>query len=277
MPDLTDSFVLVTGATDGLGRGLAIELAAQDAVVLVHGRNRGRGEAVINEITSSDGRCEWYEADLSSLARVRALAQRVAAKHQRLDALVNNAGIGIQDPGGGKRVESVDGYELRFAVNYLAPYLLTRLLLPLLKSSAPSRIVNVASGGQSPIHFDDVMLEHDYDGWEAYGQSKLALVSFTFDLADELKGTGVTATCLHPGTFMPTKMVIDAGIAPVDSLESGIEATMRLIASQELEGKTGAYFVRTQESRARSAAYDLDARRRLRELSDRLVGFAGVS
>ena len=277
MPDLTDAFILVTGATDGLGRGLAVELAAQGAVVLVHGRSRERGETVIQEITSSGGRCEWYQADLSSLAQVRALAERIAAEHQRLDVLVNNAGIGMQDPGGGKRVESADGYELRFAVNYLAPYLLTRLLLPLLKSSAPSRIVNVASGGQSPIHFDDVMLERDYDGWEAYRQSKLALVAFTFDLADELKGTGVTATCLHPGTFMPTKMVIDAGISPEDSLESGIDATMRLIASNELDGKSGAYFVRTQEARARPAAYDVESRSRLRELSDRLVGFAGVS
>ena len=277
MRDLADSFILVTGATDGLGRGLALELAAEGAIVLVHGRNAERGEQVLRDIRDAGGRAEWYEADLSSLAQVRALAKHVAAEHQRLDVLVNNAGIGTAVPGGGRRMQSADGHELRFAVNYLAPYLLTRLLLPLLKSSAPSRIVNVSSAGQAAIGFDDVMLERRYAGWQAYCQSKLALNMLTFDLAEELADTRVTATCLHPGTYMPTKMVLAAGVTPQDTLESGVEATMRLIASPELEGMTGKYFVRTVEARAKSQAYDLDARRRLRELSDRLGGLAGVS
>ena len=134
----------------------------------------------------------------------------------------------------------------------------------------------MASIGQAPIDFDDVMLEHGYDGVRAYCQSKLALVMLTLDLADELDGTGVSATCLHPGTYMPTKMVVDAGIQPVDSLESGVEATTRLIADPELDGVSGRYFDRLAESRADSQAYDNEARTRLRELSERLVGVAAA-
>jgi NAD(P)-dependent dehydrogenase (short-subunit alcohol dehydrogenase family) len=132
------------------------------------------------------------------------------ASRNALPVLVNNAGIGTTLPGRGARQESEDGYELRFAVNYLAPFLLTRLLLPTLRQSVPARIVNVASAGQAPINFLDVMQEQNYDGVQAYCQSKLALVMFTFDLAEEFAGTGVTANCLHPATYMPTKMVLAA-------------------------------------------------------------------
>jgi NAD(P)-dependent dehydrogenase (short-subunit alcohol dehydrogenase family) len=190
----------------------------------------------------------------------------------RLDVLVNNAGIGTTDPGGGERVESADGHELRFAVNYLAPFLLTRLLEPLLLASTPARIVNVASAGQAPVDFGDVMLEHGYDGGRAYSQSKLAMISWTFDLAERFAGRGVTATALHPGTYMPTKMVLAAGVEPFDSLETGVRSTIRLIADPALDGVTGRYFDRLEEARARPQAYDPDARRKLRELSERLVG-----
>ncbi|HEY3181965.1 MAG TPA: SDR family NAD(P)-dependent oxidoreductase, partial [Gaiellaceae bacterium] len=190
-----------------------------------------------------------------SLGEVRGLAEQVAADNERLDVLVNNAGIGTAGP----RMESEDGYELRFAVNYLAPFLLARLLV------SAQRIVNVASAGQAPIDFDDVMLERYYDGVQAYCQSKLALVMLTFDLAE----SGVTANCLHPGTYMPTKMVLEAGVRPVDSLESGVAATMRLI---ELEGVSGRYYNRLAEARAHAQAYDPEARRRLGELSLGLCG-----
>ena len=168
--------VLVTGATDGLGKAVSIELARAGATVLVHGRTRDRAEAAVAEIRAASG-SELLRAcagDLASLAQVRSLAESVAAAEPRLDVLVNNAGIGTVEPGGGARVESADGHELRFAVNYLAPFLLTRLLEPLLLRSAPARIVNVASAGQAPVDFDDVMLERDYDGSRAYSQSKLA-------------------------------------------------------------------------------------------------------
>jgi NAD(P)-dependent dehydrogenase (short-subunit alcohol dehydrogenase family) len=196
----------------------------------------------------------------------------IRSEHGGLDVLVNNAGIGTTDPGGGERVESADGHELRFAVNYLAPFLLTRLLEPLLLASAPARIVNVASAGQAPVDFGDVMLEHGYDGGRAYSQSKLAMISWTFDLAERFAGRGVTATALHPGTYMPTKMVLAAGVEPFDSLETGVRSTIRLVADPALDGVTGRYFDRLEEARARPQAYDPDARRKLRELSERLVG-----
>jgi NAD(P)-dependent dehydrogenase (short-subunit alcohol dehydrogenase family) len=266
--------VLLTGATDGLGRALAQELAIRGWRVLLHGRDRTKAEATVREIGRASGNepVDLYLADFSSLANVRGLAEQVLAEHDRLDVLVNNAGIGTAWRGRSEREVSEDGIELRFAVNYLAPFLLTRLLLPLLVRSAPARIVNVASAGQAAIDFDDVMLERDYSGIQAYGQSKLADVMLTFDLADELRARGVTANCLHPGTFMPTQMVLEAGVMPVDSLDSGVEATVRLVADPDLDGVTGTYFERLREARAHPQAYDLDARRRLRELSAELVG-----
>ena len=154
-------------------------------------------------------------------------------------------------------------------MNYLAGYLLTRLLVPLLVHSAPARVVNVSSAGQVPINFDDVMLEHEYSGVQAYCQSKLAQVMFTFDLAEELRDSGVTVNALHPATFMPTKMVRQAGASPMSSLEEGVEATRRLVDGPELEGVTGRYFDGLSEARAHPQAYRSEARRALRELSER--------
>jgi NAD(P)-dependent dehydrogenase (short-subunit alcohol dehydrogenase family) len=276
MRSISETTVLVTGATDGLGRALAAALAEAGATVLVHGRDEARGEETLREIRAEtgSGKLGWYRADLASLREVRALAERVAAEQKRLDVLVNNAGIGTTLPGGGRRLESEDGFELRFAVNYLAPFVLARLLEPVLVASAPARIVNVSSAGQAAIDFDDVMLERRYDGVQAYCQSKLALIMLTFDLADKLTEAGVTANCLHPGTFMPTKMVLSAGISPVDSLEGGVHATMRLISEPELEAVSGRYFNRLADERALSQAYDAGARRRLRVLSEQLTGLA---
>jgi NAD(P)-dependent dehydrogenase (short-subunit alcohol dehydrogenase family) len=274
MRSSSESTVLVTGATDGLGKAVATELARAGASVLLHGRDDARGARTLAEIRAETGsdRLGWYRADLSSLDEVRHLAERIIAEQERLDVLVNNAGIGTVLPGDGRRLESEDGHELRFAVNYLAPFLLTRLLEPLLVDSVPARVVNVSSAGQAPIDFDDVMLEHGYDGVQAYCQSKLALVMLTFDLADELGDRGVTANCLHPGTYMPTKMVLASGVRSIDSLETGVRATLRLIAAPELEGAGGRYFNRLDEGRAHPQAHDPEARRRLRELSERLAG-----
>jgi NAD(P)-dependent dehydrogenase (short-subunit alcohol dehydrogenase family) len=268
--------ILVTGATDGLGRGVAERLAAGGATVLVHGRDDARGEATIRDIRDATGneRLRWYRADLASLADVRALAERVTADEPRLDALVNNAGIGTTLPGDGARQVSADGYELRFQVNYLAHYLLTRLLLPLLERSAPARIVNVSSAGQAPVDFDDVMLERHYEGYLAYCRSKLAQIMFTVDLADELVDRGVTANALHPGTFMPTKIVTHAGVDPLTPLEQGVDATVVLATDPALGGVTGRYFDGRRESRPNPQAGDAAARRRLRDLSDRLAGLA---
>ena len=239
--------------------------------MLIHGRDDSRGEETIRAIRerTGNGELEWLRADLASLDEVRTLAETVTSRHDELHTLVNNAGIGTTSDG---REASRDGYELRFAVNYLAGYLLTRLLLPLIEGSAPARIVNVSSAGQAPIDFDDVMLERGYDGVQAYCQSEVAQVMFTFDLAEELADRGVSATCLHPATFMPTKMVRAGGITPTSSLEEGVEATLRLVVDPELDGVTGRYFNGTRPAEPDPQASDADARRQLRELSDRLCG-----
>ena len=259
---------MITGATDGLGKGIATELAPSGARLILHGRNEEKGRALIEELTPrATGELEWRRADFASLDQVRDLADTLDGE-ERIDVLVNNAGIGTAGP----REESEDGHELTFQVDYLAPFLLTRRLLPLIERSAPGRIVNVSSAGQMPIDFDDVMLERSYSGGQAYCQSKLALVMFTFDLAEELEGTGVTANCLHPGTYMPTNMVSRAGVEPVTPLEDGIAATMRLITSPELENVNGHYFDGTEESAPHPQAEDPEARARLRELSEELTG-----
>jgi NAD(P)-dependent dehydrogenase (short-subunit alcohol dehydrogenase family) len=255
--------VLITGATDGLGRAVAEQLRADGARVLAHGRDAGRLAALGGET---------FRADLSLLDEVRALAEEVERSTDELHVLINNAGIGSGKPDLTTRQESRDGFELRFAVNYLAGFVLTLRLLPLLRRSAPARIVNVASLGQAPIDWDDVMIEHGYSGGRAYSQSKLAQITFTNELAERLDGTGVTVTSLHPATYMPTKIVLEQAGHSIDSLETGVDATVRLAAAPELEGVTGAFFDRQAEARADDQAYDPEARRRLWDLSLELTG-----
>jgi NAD(P)-dependent dehydrogenase (short-subunit alcohol dehydrogenase family) len=273
MRSLEQCVVLVTGSTDGLGKQIAHAVAVAGGSVVLHGRDEAKLEATLRDIregTASE-RLTSYLADFSSLSEVRGLADRILSEHDRLDVVVNNAGIGFGRRDQTARELSQDGYELRFAVNYLAPFLLTRLIEPLVVRSAPARVINVCSAGQSAIDFDDVLLERSYDGLQAYRQSKLALVMFTFDLADELRHNGVTVNCLHPVTFMPTKMVLEAGVSSVSSIERGAHATLRLIADDSLDGVTGRYFDGLNEAQAHLQANDVNARRRLRELSARLV------
>ncbi len=259
-----DRIILVTGATDGLGRRIAEKLAAPGVHLLVHGRNAVRGKAVVRSIERAGGSARFFGADLASLAGVRRLAEAVQAEHAQRDAVVNNAGVAKV---GGPRRESADGFELRFAVNYPAPFLLTRLLRPRLGAEAPSRVVNVISAAQNPIDFGDVMLDRSYDGYRAYGQSKLAEVMLTFDLAEEFEGADVTANCLHPASHMDTAPVRDAGSRPVNSVDAGADAVVALVAKNALTGTTGRYFGGRREARANSQAYDLDARRRLRTIN----------
>jgi len=271
---IEDTTVLVTGATDGLGCAVAARLAEQGATLLIHGRDAAKLAATARGLRSESGndRIRTYLADFSSLAAVRSMASEIEAENHRLHVLVNNAGVGSGRPAGTARQESEDGYELRFAVNHLAAFALTVRLLPLLRRSAPARIVNVASAGQYAIDFDDVMLEQSYDGTRAYRQSKLAQIMCGFELAERIPADEVTVNSLHPATFMPTKIVLEQHGHSVDTLEEGVEATLRLIAGADVDGVTGRYFNRQVESPADDQAYDVDARRRLWDLSAELTG-----
>jgi NAD(P)-dependent dehydrogenase (short-subunit alcohol dehydrogenase family) len=268
--------VLVTGATDGLGRGLARELAAAGATVLVHGRDPARIAAALEEIRRATGseRLRAYRADLASLEEVRRLADELTEREERLDVLVNNAGIGAGARGSTRRELSRDGHELRLAVNHLAPFLLTLRLLDLLRRSGPARVVNVSSAGQQRLDLDDLMLERGYDGLRAYCQSKLAQVMFTLELAGRVPAAEVAVTALHPASLMPTKMVDETFGYTLSTLEEGVEATRRLALAPELAGVSGHYFDGLREARAHDQAYDPAARRRLWELSEELVGLA---
>jgi NAD(P)-dependent dehydrogenase (short-subunit alcohol dehydrogenase family) len=266
MTGLNGKTALITGSTDGVGRRVAKRLGEAGARVLVHGRNRERGERLVAEIKAGGGSAEFLAADLSALAEVRRLAEAVRQRTDRLGIMINNAGIGTGGAGA-LRQTSADGHELRFAVNYLAGFLLTRLLLPLIRQSAPARIVNVASAGQQPIDFTDVMLTRGYSGARAYCQSKLAQIMFTVDLAGELHGTGITANALHPATYMDTTMVRRAGITPLSSVEEGADAILDLATSPALEGRSGLYFNGLREARADGQAYDAKARQRLKAIS----------
>jgi NAD(P)-dependent dehydrogenase (short-subunit alcohol dehydrogenase family) len=271
---LRNQVILVTGATDGLGKRVARDVAAQGGTVLLHGRSREKGEATLQEIREATGNQKliYYNADFSSLDAVRQLSGEIQADQERLDVLINNAGVGA-GLRQSRREKSTDGYELRFAVNYLAPFLLTHRLLPLLRRSAPARIVNVASVGQQPIDFDNVMLEDGYDGLRAYRQSKLALVMFTFDLAEDLRKSGITVNSLHPATLMSTRMVLETDYfgGPMSTVEEGAHAVEYLATSPDLGGVTGEYFDGKQPARANAQAYDKEARRRLRILSEQLT------
>jgi len=273
MTRLSGKTALITGSTDGVGRLVAKRLGEAGARVLVHGRNPERGEGLVAEIKEGGGSAAFLPADLSALAEVGRLAEAVQQRADRLDILINNAGIGTGGSGASRQT-SPDGHELRFAVNYLAGFLLTRLLLPLIEQSAPARIVNVASAGQQALDFTDVMLTRGYSGTRAYCQSKLAQIMFTIDLAGELHGTGVTVNALHPATYMDTSMVRQAGIKPTSSVEEGSDAILNLATSPALESRSGLYFNGLREARADGQAYDPKARQRLKAISLELTGLS---
>jgi NAD(P)-dependent dehydrogenase (short-subunit alcohol dehydrogenase family) len=269
--NLNGKIALVTGSTDGVGRLVARQLADQGARVFIHGRNRDRGKELVEQIGAAGGSAFFLPADFSSLNEVRRLADVVPQECDRLDLLINNAGIG-SGGSAGKRETSQDGYELRFAVNYLAGFLLTRLLLPVMMRNKPARVVNVSSLGQHPINFDDVMLTHGYSGQRAYAQSKLAQITFTFDLAREFTLATISANCLHPATYMATTMVRQSGNTPISTVEEGAEAILNLAVSEKLDGHSGEFYNGLRASRANEQAYDDHARERLRMLSMRLTG-----
>lgn len=267
--------VMVTGATDGLGRAMATRLAQLGATVVLHGRDADRLDETAREVRrlTGTGPCRLIpvRADLSSLTEVDALAAEVSERVDRLHLLINNAGVGFGPPGG-PREESADGLELRFAVNHLAPLRLTRELLPLLRASAPARVLQVASIGQAQLDLDDLLSTLDWDGVTAYRRAKLAMVMAATDLAEELRGTGVTVNALHPATLMDTTMVTASGTEPRTTLEEGVTAAMRLALDPSLDDVTGGFFDGTREApeamhpQARDAAVRSVVRRRSEEL-----------
>ncbi|HEX3791438.1 MAG TPA: SDR family NAD(P)-dependent oxidoreductase [Pseudonocardiaceae bacterium] len=256
--------VLLTGATSGLGRYLATELAATGARVLVHGRDQVKVDALAAELNSGGASARGFVADLTSLSEVRRLAAAVAEQEPALNTLVNNAGVGS----GMAHQLTAEGHELHFAVNYLAPYVLTRALLPTLRANEPARIVNVGSLGQASLDFTDLDMANRYEGSTAYARSKLALAMFTFDLADELSDSSVTAVCLHPATYMDTTMVREAGITPLNTVEHGGAATMRVILDPT---GTGVFYNEDKPAHAHRDAYDQQLRTRLHTTTEQLV------
>jgi NAD(P)-dependent dehydrogenase (short-subunit alcohol dehydrogenase family) len=262
---------VITGATDGMGRLVASLLAKAGYLVVVHGRSQTRGKAVVDEITKAGGEVRFTACNLASLAEVRRFAGDLKAEFDHIDVLINNAGIGT-GPDGAPREESADGLELRFVVNYLAGFLLTRLVLEMVKAAAPARIVNVASAGQEPLDFSNLQLERDYSGYFAYCRSKVALIMFTLDLAEELKDVGVTVNAMHPGAYMNTTMVREMKHEIVDSVDEGANFVLELATHSKFDGVTGRYINRGVDTRAEEQCYDREARRKLREISNKLAG-----
>jgi NAD(P)-dependent dehydrogenase (short-subunit alcohol dehydrogenase family) len=264
--------VLITGSTDGLGRELALALAAEGAHVIVHGRSAERGQAVVDAITASGrGSARFYAADFASMQAVREFADTVAADYPALDVLVNNAGIalGREQP----RRSSADGHELQFAVNYLAGWVLVNRLRPNLAAAAPSRVINVSSISAHPIDFDDVMLEKPDAHGRGYGQSKLAQVSMTVELAPRFAEQGITMIALHPATLMDTTMVAGIGVPPRTTIAEGRDHVLGLIRSPTLQA--GAFYVDGAIADPLDPQpQDATARSRLVALSESLTGVA---
>lgn len=282
--DMRGRTVLITGATAGIGKATALGLAGMGARLIMVGRSEERLAAVKEQIVSETGHNDHVtlKADLSSMAEVRRLAADVMASTARLDVLINNAGTIVGD-----RRLTADGYEYTFALDHLSPFLLTNLLLDRLEASAPSRVITVSSAAHltGRMHFDDLMLERGYRPFRAYSQAKLANVLFTYELARRRQGTRVTANCLHPGTVR-TRFGNELGsagrlamvlIRPFEaSSKMGARTSIYLASSPEVEGVTGQYFIGRKARRSSAASYDVDAARRLWEVSERLTGLKAL-
>jgi NAD(P)-dependent dehydrogenase (short-subunit alcohol dehydrogenase family) len=279
MTSMSGRTVLVTGGTGGIGLATAAGLAGLGARVGIVGRDPARAEAAAERLRGTGGQVDVFTADVSSQREVRRLAQEVLTAYPRLDVLVNNVG-GFW----ASRHTTEDGLERTFAVNHLAPFLLTNLLLDRLRASAPARVVTVSSGAQSMgrIDFDDLQGERGYSGQRAYNQSKLANVMFTYELARRLEGSGVTANALHPGVVRTAFGQEDSGgwmrvMLPLarpfmKSPARGAETSVYLASSPEVADVSGRYFANSRPKSSSSASRDSAAAARLWEVSARLVG-----
>jgi NAD(P)-dependent dehydrogenase (short-subunit alcohol dehydrogenase family) len=273
---------VVTGATSGIGKAAAAALARQGAEIIVVGRDPGRAEATAAAIQADGAPPPKVEiADLARLDQVRALAGRLNQTLDRIDVLINNAGLVLNE-----RQVTPDGYEHVFAVNHLAPFLLTNLLRPKLTASAPARVITVSSDAHTAarLDLDDPNLEHGWSSWRSYSNSKLANILFTRELARRLDGTGVTANCLHPGVVRTgfgrdARPLMRVGITIAKpfmlSPERGADTIVYLASSPDVAAKTGGYYVKRQLREPSAAARDDGLARRLWEISERLTGLAG--
>jgi len=271
---------VVTGATSGIGKATATALARLGAQVVLVARDRGRGEATAAEVAAARASPPRLEiADLASMAQVRELAGRLGALG-RIDVLVNNAGLMA-----GQRRVTADGFDEVFAVNHLAPFLLTRLLLGQLTAAAPARVITVTSGAHAGarLDLDDPQLERGWDGWRAYANSKLANILFTRELARRLEGTGVTANCAHPGLVrtrfgrearLPMRAAVTLGRPFMLSPQRGASTIVYLATSPEVAGASGGYYVKRQRREPSAAARDDATAQRLWQLSEELTGLA---
>ena len=273
---------VITGATSGIGKAAAAALARQGAEVIVVGRDPGRAEATAAAIQADGAPPPKVEiADLARLDQVRALAGRLNQTLDRVDVLINNAGLVLNE-----RQVTPDGYEHVFAVNHLAPFLLTNLLRPKLTASAPARVITVSSDAHTAarLDLDDPNLEHGWSSWRSYSNSKLANILFTRELARRLDGTGVTANCLHPGVVRTgfgrdARPLMRVGITIAKpfmlSPDRGADTMVYLASSPDVAAKTGGYYVKRQLREPSAAARDDGLARRLWEVSERLTGLAG--
>ena len=264
--DIKDKTILVTGSTDGIGKQTALELLKRGAKVLIHGKDLKKLEKTKKEF-SKYGEVKYYKADFSSFKDIKRMADEILENESELKVLINNAGIFSH-----KRILSEDGYELTFAVNHLAPFYLTYLLLPLLKKSSPSRIINVSSmAHSSSIDFSNLQGERGYSGYEAYSLSKLANILFTFELAEKLKDYDITVNCLHPGVIN-TKLLREGWGFGGGSVVEGAKTSVYLASSSEVSNITGKYFSNQRVSEPASIAYDKEIRKKLWEISEKLTG-----
>lgn len=279
---LTKKIVVITGANAGIGKATALGLAELEATIVMICRDQKRGQAALEEIKDKSGNSniDLLIADLSSQQQIRKVVEEFKDKYTNLHILINNAGVVLP-----KRELTVDGFEYQFAVNYLAPFLLTNLLLDVLKASVPARIINVASYAHKlgSLDFEDLQCEKKYGPFRAYGQSKLALIMFTYELANRLEGTDITVNALHPGAIRSDlarhfnwfiRGFYSAAKIFMKGTKKGAETSIYLAASPEVEGTTGKYFSNKKEKKSSKESYDIEATKKLWEISCKLTGLS---
>jgi len=265
---MNDKTILITGSMDGIGKQAALELSESGARVILHGRDKSKIKQVLQEFEqkTDNDQLDFFIADLSSLQQIRTMSAEIRRKYSRLDVLINNAGVAMN-----KLEISEDGYEMTFAVNYLAVFAFTLLLLDLLTRSAPSRIINVSSSAHSSsLNFENLAEPRHFDGWEVYCQSKLCNILFTYELAEKLQNMGVTVNCLHPGVIDTKLLRVNfGGGSPVTE---GSRKLLYLATAPELATVTGEYFYDNRQTRSAEITYDAETRKKLWNLSEKLCG-----